>query len=176
MAQIGGNASHEVKKATQGFRAYFLQYTKSDTGFAQSIGKRLSLDEVSINPSAAEPARDECKVVCSMTVEEDMVNGSSNLHGGCSAFLIDVCSSLALVAMSAAMYGEPMLSVSQSLNVVFHSPAALGDKLRIVNTTLTLGARAMSVRTEIWNDTHKRLVCSGVHIKMQPSVKPAAKL
>ncbi|KAK6971335.1 hypothetical protein R3P38DRAFT_3242698 [Favolaschia claudopus] len=42
-----------------------------------------------------------------------------------------------------------VFTVSQSLNVVFHAPAALGETLRIVNTTLTVGSRAMSARTEV---------------------------
>src|ERR1700761_1357756 len=62
-----------------------------------------------------------------------------------------------------------------------------GDKLRIVNTSIAIGARALSARAEacsnipllllsltyeaeqIWNVTKHRLVASGVHIKMQPS-------
>ncbi|PPQ81653.1 hypothetical protein CVT24_002831 [Panaeolus cyanescens] len=49
-----------------------------------------------------------------------------------------------------------------------------GDRIRLVNTTLTIGNRAESVRTEIWNTTHQRLVASGVHIKMVPSApKPS---
>ena len=60
------------------------------------------------------------------------------------------------------------ITVSQSLNVVYHSPAVLyaphisydlfnyllirfyrGDKIRLVNTTMAIGARAESVRTEV---------------------------
>jgi len=65
------------------------------------------------------------------------------------------------------------LTVSQALNVVFHSPAAIGDKLRIVNTTITVGGRAMSARCEIWNETHHRQVATGLHIKMLPSQQKA---
>jgi len=65
--------------------------------------------------------------------------------------------------------------VSQSLNIVYRSPAILGDTLRIVNTSVTAGARAVSSRTEIWNATHHRLVASGVHVQMKPS-EPKAKL
>lgn len=64
-----------------------------------------------------------------------------------------------------------------------------GDQLRIVSTTLTLGARILSARTEvrkklenwipdfdslplsqIWSLVHHRLVASGTHMKMQPSL------
>lgn len=64
-----------------------------------------------------------------------------------------------------------------------------GDELRIVSTSLTIGGRAMSARSEvrillvafqnliilrkqIWNKTRNRLVSSGVHVKMESSVSP----
>ncbi|KAH6902822.1 hypothetical protein BKA70DRAFT_1374281 [Coprinopsis sp. MPI-PUGE-AT-0042] len=71
--------------------------------------------------------------------------------------------------------GSTFKLVSQSLNIVYHSPAALGDRIRIVNQTMTVGARAQSARTEIWNLTHHRLVSSGTHIKMVPSPPPVPK-
>lgn len=130
---------------------------------------------MSIVKKAEEPTKEEGRVVCSLVVTEDMLNGSGTMHGGCAAFLIDYCSSLVDTAYSVTVSGKPIFSVSQALNVVYHSPAVLGDKLRIVNTTITTGARASSARTEIWNETHRRLVASGIHVKMQPSA-PKTKL
>ncbi|EEB92078.1 hypothetical protein MPER_09466, partial [Moniliophthora perniciosa FA553] len=49
-----------------------------------------------------------------------------------------------------------------------------GEKLRIVSTTMTLGSRTMTARTEIWNATKHRLCVSGTQIKM--SLSPQAKL
>lgn len=144
-------------------------------GFAASVGVRVALDEISIVKKTEEPTKDECRLVCSLDVTEDMLNGAGSMHGACSAFLIDFCSSLVLTAHSVAAYGKPIFRVSQALDVVYHSPAVIGDKLRIVNTTITMGKRASSARTEIWNDTHRRLVASGVHILMQPS-PPKSKL
>ena len=78
-----------------------------------------------------------------------------------------------------------------------------GDRLRLVNTTLTMpvGSRVETVRTEasvfylyfslvqvltnnllfpgdikMWNVTHHRLVASGVHVKMPYSRPPKAAL
>jgi acyl-coenzyme A thioesterase 13 len=60
---------------------------------------------------------------------------------------------------------------------VISSLFSRGSKLRIVSSTLTLGARSMSARTEIWDATHQRLVASGVHVKMDASAaKPQSKL
>ncbi|KAF8644452.1 hypothetical protein AX16_008451 [Volvariella volvacea WC 439] len=143
--------------------------------FGDSIVKRLMTTEVSINQKAEEPKKLEGRVVCEITVDEDMINGAGNVHGGCLAFLIDACSTLSLTALRASQTGVPFYGVSQSLNIVYHSPAGMGEKLRLVNTTMTAGARAVSARTEVWNDTHHRLVASGVHIKMEPS-EPKANL
>ncbi|KAF8076882.1 HotDog domain-containing protein [Lyophyllum atratum] len=177
ITKISGNAPDSVK-AFVGNTSLF--YRRRDGGtkpiFGDSIIRRLAVTEISVEKNKEEPERLEGRVVCEVTVEEDMINGTGSVQGGCSAFLIDVCSSMALMALRMTNTGKIYGSVSQSLNVVYHSPADLGDHLRIVNTTITLGARAQSVRTEIWNTSHHRLVSSGVHIKMQPSPPPKANL
>ncbi|KAF7326954.1 4HBT domain-containing protein [Mycena venus] len=133
-------------------------------GFGDSILRGLVITHASVQTKAEEPLKQEGRVVCELTVTEEMLNGGGSVDGGCSALLIDMCSTLALMAFHAGK-----ITVSQSLNIVYHSPATLGEKLRIVNTTMTFGARAKSARTEIWNATKHRLVASGVHIKMNPS-------
>ncbi|KAF8076883.1 HotDog domain-containing protein [Lyophyllum atratum] len=173
VSKIAGNASDDVKSAVADTSFYYAYAHTLDgvTGpiFGESIMKRVVVTEVSVEKKAEESKKLEGRVVCELTVEDDMVNGGGNIHGGCSAFLIDMCSTMALIALGMTNTGEVNGSVSQSLNVVYHSPAGLGDRLRLVNTTMTLGGRAQSARTEIWNVTHHRLVSSGVHIKMQPS-------
>ncbi|KAI0034591.1 HotDog domain-containing protein, partial [Vararia minispora EC-137] len=96
-------------------------------------------------------------------VKTDMLNGGGNMQGGCTAFLIDVCSSLGLAAA-----GRPE-TVSQAINISYHAPAPLGCKIRIINTSMAIGARISSIRCEIWDVTHKRLVATGIHMKMRPS-------
>jgi len=137
--------------------------------FASTIMDSMIVTDVSIGSMSEEPARAEGKVVMKLVVNDDMLNLANTVHGGCIAYLVDFCSSLALLALGAAQTGDRALSVSQALNIVFHSPAALGETLRIVNMSVSTGVRAATARTEIWNDTHHRLVASGVHIKMQPS-------
>ncbi|KAJ7482300.1 HotDog domain-containing protein [Mycena galericulata] len=169
MAAIAGNADEEVKKALSDIPNFFGKRRRSHKPpFGDSIIQRLVVTHASLEAKADEPLKKEGRVVCELEVTEDMLNGGGNVHGGCSAFLIDMCSHLALI-----VYQPGGIHVSQSLNIVYHSPATLGEKLRIVNTTLTVGARALSARTEIWNATQHRLVASGVHIKMQPSPPPA---
>ncbi|KAI3611631.1 hypothetical protein WG66_007684 [Moniliophthora roreri] len=138
--------------------------------FSASVIPKLALSEVSINKMAEEPMREEGRVVFHLTVDEEMLNFAGGIHGG---YFV---SSLALIALRTKMTGSTnLISLSQALSLVFHSPAPLGDRLRVVSTTMTAGARASSAKTEIWSDTKHRLVASGVHIKMDPS-PPKAKM
>ncbi|KAF9480158.1 hypothetical protein BDN70DRAFT_877903 [Pholiota conissans] len=172
ISHIAGNASDEIKQIVGdpgGFLTGRRNPQHNGPIFGEEIQRRLKVTEISIQKKAEEERKLEARYVVEIIVEEDMLNGGGNIHGGCSAFLVDVCSSLCLIALGIATTGDIHASVSQSLNIVYHSPAQAGDKLRLVNTTLTLGARAHSVRTEIWNVTHRRLVVSGTHVKMLPS-------
>ncbi|KAJ4479364.1 HotDog domain-containing protein [Lentinula aciculospora] len=163
---IVGNGSEEVKAHLQDIPNLLINGRQNS--FAASVITRLNLAEVSIKSNAIEPHRKEGLVVYTIVVEEDMVNGGGNIHGGCSAFLVDVCSTACIMALK-IQQGVSALDVSQSLNIVYHAPAAIGEILRIVNTTMTVGRRVASARTEIWSENHHRLVATGVHIKMEPS-------
>jgi len=171
---MAGNAEPDVKIVLA--RAFDPDEPfNSGIRFAQSVGRRLKIVEVSCNKKLDEPKKLECRVVVETLVTEDMLNGAGILHGACSAYLVDVCSSLPILALTKVTTGKPILGVTSTINMMYHSPAVLGDKLRLVNTSMTIGSRAMSARTEIWNATHHRLVSSGVHLKMPPSV-PKSKL
>ncbi|KAJ7590281.1 HotDog domain-containing protein [Mycena floridula] len=173
---ISGNAPSSMKSALM----KTLQLHKID-GFAPDVAEELVLEEVSLldnndgylEGSAPSSSKQEARVVLRTTVTDLMANVGGSIHGGCSAYLIDICSTLALIALGIARTGKPGLTVSQTLNVVYHSPASTGNQLRIVNTTISVGARVSSTRTEIWDITTNRLVASGVHIKMNPSIPKA---
>ncbi|KAF8209970.1 hypothetical protein K438DRAFT_1753578 [Mycena galopus ATCC 62051] len=62
-------------------------------------------------------------------------------------------------------------SLSRSILCIILRPLS-GEKLRIINTTMTIGRRTMTNRTEIWSATMYRLAASGVHIKTAPSSYP----
>jgi len=158
--RIKGNVSPERKYQLESIMYEIM--ANSDV-FASSVGKRVVITEASIVPKAEEASRTEARVVCEITVEQDMLNPGNSLHGGCAAFLIDSCSTLVFVAAGRDA------GVTASLDCVYHAPAALGSKLRIVNTGMAVGARIMSARTEIWDDTKKRLCVTGIHVKMQAS-------
>ncbi|TFK69433.1 hypothetical protein BDN72DRAFT_840399 [Pluteus cervinus] len=173
VAEITGNASDTIKERLGAPLKFFglRGFKLTPPIFGDSIIERMRTVEVSIVDKAEEPSRQEAKVVTEVLVKEDMANGGGTVHGGCIGFLIDLCSTMSLCAfqMNTSNTFEYFIPVSQSLNIVYHSPAHMGDTIRIVNTTMTVGARALSVRTEIWNSTHHRLVASGVHVMMKPT-------
>ncbi|KAI0306872.1 HotDog domain-containing protein [Multifurca ochricompacta] len=167
-SRIKGNLSPQLKFLLE---EGLYRVMSTPTLFGASIGKRIVITEASIVPKAEEASKTEARVVCELIVREDMLNPGGSLHGGCAAFLVDICSTLVLLASGRSP------GVSASMDVVYHAPAAPGAKLRIVNTAMAVGARIMSARTEIWDDTTKRLCVTGIHVKMEPSApKDKAKM
>ncbi|KAH7887419.1 hypothetical protein F5I97DRAFT_826612 [Phlebopus sp. FC_14] len=193
---IGGNTSTQLKQSLIDLVSQEAKEARAKgiRGYEPEIASRLVWKEVSILQKAEEPERLEGRVVFETTVQDgkssssifwsprtslrdltrfyvalDMLNTGGILHGACSAMFIGSCTGLPLALLSLATTGKAELGVSLSINVVYHAPARLGDKLRIVATTMSLGSRALSCRCEIWDVGHHRLVASGVHTKMTVS-------
>ncbi|KAG2361452.1 HotDog domain-containing protein, partial [Suillus spraguei] len=111
---------------------------------------RLQPTEVSILSKTEEPEKLEGRVVFQAIVDEEMLNDGGHVHGGCTATIIDMhLLDNAHLCPCDLTTGHGVFGVSQSLNTVYHSPALLGDKLRIVCTTLTVGSRIFSSRCEV---------------------------
>jgi len=184
ISQIEGNASPEIKREMQGAMQFlrakqFSQPTGEEIRVIDSaLFSRLRLIEISILPKAEEPEKLEGRVIFEVIADGYMANQIEQLHGGCTAWLIENCATMPIHVLGLATPGYAGRGgVSQALNIVYHSPALLGDKLRIVSTTLAAGNRTSSSRCEIWNTTRHRLVASAVQLKMeQLAVKAPAKL
>ncbi|KAI0748773.1 HotDog domain-containing protein [Daedaleopsis nitida] len=136
-------------------------------GFAHAVGRRLVMEEVAVSERAKD-GKLQARLTYTTTVEEDMVNQRGTLHGGCAAYLVDVCSSVALLVLAHTLGKQPFY-VSQAINTTFHAPAPRGARIEIINTTVSFGARTVSAVTEIWDVTNNRLCVTGVHNKMAPS-------
>jgi len=161
-SQIGGNAPPESKKFVMDMLRSMM---RKGRGFADTVGGRLSITQVSILNKSEEPSRVEGRVVAEITAQEDMLNGAGYVHGGCLMYLIDNCALLCLAIMDKnATLGFPGLSLA--IDTVFHAPAGEGDRLRVVATTMAIGSRVKSARVEIWDAKRHRLVASGVEVKM----------
>ncbi|KZT60812.1 hypothetical protein CALCODRAFT_417714, partial [Calocera cornea HHB12733] len=111
--------------------------------------------------------RRTAETIHEVTVTEDCLNGIGFLHGGCTAYWIDSCSSIALSALDSP--DESTLpSVSLNLSVTYHAPAPLGAKLRLISNVVAFSARVQTVRCEVWDVSEPihKIVASATHIKM----------
>ncbi|KAK0443921.1 uncharacterized protein EV420DRAFT_1575396 [Desarmillaria tabescens] len=124
VSSIAGNVSDEIKRIV-GFPMRIFRMTTDEgepTGFGATFTSGMTVSEVSMIPKAEEPTKQEGR--------GDMVNGAMTIHGGCSAYLVDSfellcsCSTLAIMAYTLAS-GRPVNTVSQSINMMYHSPAGL---------------------------------------------------
>ncbi|KAI6040432.1 hypothetical protein EDC04DRAFT_1510653 [Pisolithus marmoratus] len=163
---VTGNASPTTKEHVT---LWFLHMCSSGGGFGIRSAKSLKLIEVSILPKVDEPKRQEARIVLEMTVTEDMLNLAGNMHGACITYLVDICSTLPILALSHAQGGAGLPGVSQHIDMIFHAPASLGDKLKLITTTITIGGRTASSRIDLWDTTHHRLIASGTQVKMEAS-------
>ncbi|KAI0784893.1 HotDog domain-containing protein [Abortiporus biennis] len=159
-----GNVSQETKDRLADIFDGFV----TNEAFALAVSQRLEVTEMSITPKVEEPRKVEAKVVIEVDVTSDMINGNGTLHGGCTAYLVDFCTSIA-ISLHSGYLGNWRRHVSSTLSVTYHAPAALGSRIRIINTTVAMGARAMTARAEIYDATNKRLAATGTHVKMEPS-------
>ena len=111
ISQIAGNAPDDMKLWLGNIPRFFNGSKRQHLDrFAKAIELRLKLTELSILSKADEPNKLEGKAVLEIDVAEgtvtkhcnplsttnplhsllDMVNLAGNIHGGCSAYLIDV--------------------------------------------------------------------------------------
>ncbi|CAI9600830.1 unnamed protein product, partial [Staurois parvus] len=75
------------------------------------------------------------KLVCELKVEEDHTNRAGNLHGGLTATLVDIVSTVALLNTDR---GAPGVSVD--MNITYYMNAAkIGDSLLITAQILKQG-------------------------------------
>ncbi|KAG9226941.1 hypothetical protein CCMSSC00406_0003386 [Pleurotus cornucopiae] len=78
----------------------------------------------------------EASTTAEIQVTRGMLNGAGMLHGGCVAYLVDNCCSTPLVVLG-LMQGRNGVGVTQAMNVLFHSPAAVLSDYHHAVPTLT---------------------------------------
>ncbi|CAM0139537.1 hypothetical protein VKS41_004647 [Umbelopsis sp. WA50703] len=103
-------------------------------------------------------------LVFEFVVAENHTNGIGNLHGGCVATLIDLCSSLAILVSHEKHVPWRTPGISTELAVSYIAGAPEGTKLRIENELLRSGKTLANLYTKIYNESGK-LCYSGTHTK-----------
>ncbi|KAF9036345.1 HotDog domain-containing protein [Panaeolus papilionaceus] len=164
---IGGNAPDYVKQLN--YNTFMSYGVGEDDCFGYKVGKAVKFVEVNINRKHERRGRLEATTIAEIQVTKHMLNGAGMLHGGCVAYLIDNLCSTPLVVLG-LIQSVNGVGVTQSMNVLFHSPAPLGTCLQIVSTSVSLGGRVMSARCELLDKDTGRIVASSVLNKMQPAL------
>ncbi|KAG1852322.1 hypothetical protein C8R48DRAFT_611794, partial [Suillus tomentosus] len=142
-SQIQGNVSPYVKQLILNT---FIAYGAGDEHcFGHSVSKAVKFIDISAHESHEKQGRMEATTIAEVIVSKSMLNGAGMLHGGCLAFLID---NTPLVALG-LLQNMTGVGVTQSMNIIFHSPVSVGSCLRIISTSIAMGGRIMSARCEV---------------------------
>ncbi|PPQ68625.1 hypothetical protein CVT25_005535 [Psilocybe cyanescens] len=166
---ITGNTPLELKEIPVKWLAIFRN---KGTGFGGNISARIKVVDVSVVPNPDDPLKMEGKVTCEIEVTPDMCSSGGTLNQGCIVYLIDECSTLAMVIINAHTGLNTPPGVSQTINTYFHFPAVVSTKLRIVSASLASGEETNTGKCEVWDKNNHRLVATGIQQTMSPS-KPA---
>ncbi|KIY50667.1 hypothetical protein FISHEDRAFT_38928 [Fistulina hepatica ATCC 64428] len=162
LSQMKGNAPDYVKQLN--YNTYCSYGVGDKDSFGYAVGQSVKFTDVDIDRKREKHGRLEATTVAEVLVTKNMLNGAGMLHGGCVAYLIDN-TPLVVLGIVNNVNG---VGVTQAMNIVFHSPAPLGTRLKIISTSVALGGRIMTARCEIMNSNSGRVVASAFVNKMQP--------
>lgn len=84
------------------------------------------------------------RVVCLLTVTENLSNSYGTLHGGAAALIVDIAGTLAALSVDSSRPG-----VSVDMAQTFLRPAKIGERLYIVGTCLKSGKKLAFTDVEI---------------------------
>lgn len=101
----------------------------------------------SVTP-ASPPLRPYPLVTFAFTVQPRHCNRLGNLHGGCTATLLDFCTSAALVPVARPGFWT-LLGVSRTLSATYLRPAPAGTEVRIECEIVQVGRRLATVRATV---------------------------
>jgi len=166
--KITGDASPELKREVA--RSWPFSQLDPDH-FASSIGARLELVEVSVVPKREDAQVMEARIVAEIDVLPGMLNMLNSTHGGCIAYLVDICTSIPAIVLEVYHGKDPKpVTVSQSLAVYFLGPSRVGDRLQLVSTTVAVGARVRTLYCEVWVKNRHKLIATATHVKLEPNL------
>ncbi|GAA93935.1 uncharacterized protein L969DRAFT_84602 [Mixia osmundae IAM 14324] len=115
-------------------------------------------DEPRVNKGA------KATVVVELTVAQDMCNMSANMHGGAQAFCLDVCTSMAVMALSS---GSRWITAGVTSHLAAHyiAPIPEHSKIRIISKTISQGLRVAVIECRIEDAETGKLHLLGTHTK-----------
>ncbi|CAJ1083483.1 acyl-coenzyme A thioesterase 13 [Xyrichtys novacula] len=100
------------------------------------------------------------KVVCEMRVEEEHTNRGGTLHGGMTATLVDVISTVAIMNSER---GAPGVSVD--MNITYMSAAKMGEDVLITAQVLKQGRTLAFASVDFTSKATGKMIAQGRHTK-----------
>ncbi|RVE66489.1 hypothetical protein OJAV_G00107660 [Oryzias javanicus] len=100
------------------------------------------------------------KIVCEMKVKEEHTNRGGTLHGGLTATLVDVVSTLAIMNSER---GAPGVSVD--MNITYMNAAKIGEDVLITAQVLKQGRTLAFATVDLTNKATGKLIAQGRHTK-----------
>lgn len=109
-----------------------------------------------VNVLSASPG----KVVCEMKVAEEHTNRGGTLHGGLTATLVDVISTVAIMNSER---GAPGVSVD--MNITYMNAAKIGEDVLITAQVLKQGRTLAFATVDLTSKVTGKLIAQGRHTK-----------
>ncbi|KAI8143649.1 HotDog domain-containing protein [Fennellomyces sp. T-0311] len=103
------------------------------------------------------------KLIWEFKVDEKHCNQLGNIHGGCVATIIDICSSFAILTYE-GKGGWGLIGVSTDLAVSYMSGMSAGQTARLECEVQRVGKTLANIYTKVYDDNGK-LCYSGSHTK-----------
>ncbi|XP_068189288.1 acyl-coenzyme A thioesterase 13 [Antennarius striatus] len=100
------------------------------------------------------------KVVCEMRVDEEHTNRGGTLHGGYTATLVDVISTVAIMNTERGLPG-----VSVDMNITYMTAGKMGKDILITAEVLKGGRTLAFATVDITDKATGKLIAQGRHTK-----------
>ncbi|XP_075682677.1 acyl-coenzyme A thioesterase 13 isoform X2 [Rhinoderma darwinii] len=100
------------------------------------------------------------KVICELKVDEEHTNHGGTMHGGFTATLVDMVSTVALMHTER---GAPGVSVD--MNITYMNAAKIGESVLITAQVLKQGRTLAFATVDLVNKETGKLIAQGRHTK-----------
>lgn len=146
---------------------YLLSYLQSLTSSAQGWGSSFfHSGQVQLVSASSKPTG---HVVFSFTVGAPHCNRLGNLHGGCTATLFDICTTVALAPIARPGFWV-FAGVTRTLNVTYIRPIAEGEEIVIESEVVHAGKRLCMIKGVMRRKSDGAIMATCEHGKV--SIEP----
>lgn len=114
--------------------------------------------------SSIEPIEPHASVTFALTVQQSHCNNMRTLHGGCTATIFDICTTLALASVARPGYWD-MLGVTRTMNLTYMAAARAGDKVFITCQIVQAGRNLATLKGVMTKAENGQIIATCEHGK-----------